>query len=242
MMSHMDITTNRKEDTMDRIEAQIDTQLAELWSEANALHSRKDGVLLSLGYKFGTVYYQTKSRRAIREPISEILELARQAVKNDTLRTFELRSVVESLADLDEIDAAIEANKAEAAPLQKKFNDAPWSRFFLVPDGHIHSSMNCSSCRITTAFSWLPTLSGLTEKDAVEAHGPNLCTFCFPSAPVEWTVGEKKEEDDKCPGSGTYDHTNFHQTSYTGSGQAECNHCHQRVGVTTSHKIRKHKA
>ena len=71
-----------------------------------------------------------------------------------------------------------------------------WSRFFLVPAGHIHSSMDCSSCnrgRTSTAFSWLPELSGLTEADAVAAHGSHLCTVCFPTAPVEWhhTKGAK---------------------------------------------------
>ena len=44
----------------------------------------------------------------------------------------------------------------------------------------------------TTSFSWLPTLSGLSEADAVEAHGAILCTVCFPSAPVEWTGGVAK--------------------------------------------------
>lgn len=64
-----------------------------------------------------------------------------------------------------------------------------WSRFFLVNAGHIHRSMSCSSCnkgRSATVFSWLPELSGLTEADAVAAHGAHLCTVCFPTAPTEW--------------------------------------------------------
>lgn len=68
-----------------------------------------------------------------------------------------------------------------------------WSRFFLVTSsaGHIHSSMNCSSCRPTTTYGWLPQLSGKDEAAAVADCGPTLCTVCFPSAPVDWTAGKK---------------------------------------------------
>jgi GNAT superfamily N-acetyltransferase len=82
-----------------------------------------------------------------------------------------------------------------------------WSRFFLVPDGHIHSSMQCHSCHPTTQFSWLPHLSGKTEGEAVEAHGPHLCTHCFKSAPTEWKrnpaetrAEEKKQSGEYCEG------------------------------------------
>ena len=71
-----------------------------------------------------------------------------------------------------------------------------WSRFFLVPAGHIHRSMSCSSCnkgRSATVFSWLTDLSGLGEADAVAAHGAHLCTVCFPTAPVEWHHKEGSE-------------------------------------------------
>ena len=58
--------------------------------------------------------------------------------------------------------------------------------------------MHCPTCNRQTSeptrFAWLPELSGLTERDAVEAHGAILCTVCFPSAPVEWTGGISKAE------------------------------------------------
>lgn len=82
-----------------------------------------------------------------------------------------------------------------------------WSRFFLVPDGHIHSSMACHSCRPTTQFGWLPHLSGKSEEEAVNEHGPHLCTHCFPSAPVEWKqdpaetrAKEKQQSGETCAG------------------------------------------
>ena len=66
-----------------------------------------------------------------------------------------------------------------------------WARFFLVQNtnGHIHSSMSCSTCTFTTQFGWLTDMSALTEADAVAAHGERLCTVCFPSAPSNWTEG-----------------------------------------------------
>lgn len=67
-----------------------------------------------------------------------------------------------------------------------------WSRFFLVTSsaGHVHSSMQCSSCRPTTRYGWLPELSGKTEAQAVDELGPALCSVCFPSAPVEMVGGK----------------------------------------------------
>tara|TARA_B100001996_G_C18667665_1_gene595461 strand:+ start:2206 stop:3036 length:831 start_codon:yes stop_codon:yes gene_type:complete len=70
-----------------------------------------------------------------------------------------------------------------------------WSRFFGVAGGHIHSSMDCSTCnrwtyksgQTQTAFVWLTELSGLTQDDAVAKYGATLCSRCFPEAPVENT-------------------------------------------------------
>lgn len=67
-----------------------------------------------------------------------------------------------------------------------------WSRFFLVTssNGHVHSSMHCSTCRPTTTYGWLPELSGSTEAEAVADLGSNLCSVCFPTAPVEHQGGK----------------------------------------------------
>lgn len=74
-----------------------------------------------------------------------------------------------------------------------------WSRFFLVTNsnGHIHSSMGCSTCRPSTNYAFLVEMSGMSEAEAVEAQGPVLCSKCFPSAPVEWVVGKQTKEQRK---------------------------------------------
>ena len=89
----------------------------------------------------------------------------------------------------EEARERVEAANAALIEADKEYEG--WTRFFLVPGGHIHSTRSCSSCNkrgAITSFSWLPELSGLTEADAVTAHGSVLCTVCFPSAPVEWTT------------------------------------------------------
>jgi 8-oxo-dGTP pyrophosphatase MutT (NUDIX family)/GNAT superfamily N-acetyltransferase len=108
-------------------------------------------------------------------------------------------------------DSAGEDAKTEQGHISRYDNEfhkrGGWSRFFLVPDGHIHSSTACHSCRPTTPFSWLPNLSGKSEGEAVEQHGPHLCTHCFKSAPTEWKrdpaetrAEEKKRSGEYCAG------------------------------------------
>lgn len=120
---------------------------------------------------------------------SETLDMARAAVANGGPNHFRLADALKYHAEYtsawtiahDEFE--IESAKYEG-----------WSRFFLVLNngGHIHSSMGCHTCYVDTDFAWLPELSGLTEIEAVEAHGEILCSVCYPSAPVEWTSGTSK--------------------------------------------------
>lgn len=124
-----------------------------------------------------------------------------------------------------------------------------WARFFLVTssDGHIHRSLNCSTCRPQTRYDWLVDLSGLTEADAVKAHGALLCTVCYPSAPVEWTNGREVEAAAKaamsCPGSGTYDYAEEGaRFGFAAGNGAVCNHCDEWVGGTPTRKLRRHPA
>lgn len=114
-----------------------------------------------------------------------------------------------------------------------------WLRFFLVPGGHIHRSRGCSSLRITTRIGWLPNLSGETEAEAVAEHGAMLCTKCFPSAPVEWTIG-KPTDPDACTGSGKRPVEGTIVRRYP-STYAECTGCGVPQVYTMSGVIKKHK-
>lgn len=113
-----------------------------------------------------------------------------------------------------------------------------WSRFFMVPGGHIHRSTACHSLHISTQISWLPELSGESEAEAVSAYGTVLCTHCFPSAPVEWTTKAPKPADpNECPGSRKYvPGANMRLCSPRGT----CPECGQTVSVTSRGNARKH--
>jgi hypothetical protein len=117
-----------------------------------------------------------------------------------------------------------------------------WSRFFLVTGGHIHSSTGCHTLYPTTRIGWLPALSGETEAEAVAAHGAMLCTVCFPSAPVEWTDGRKGDEDQYCAGGGTWDYpAETARKGYCSGNYGVCNHCGEKITISSTGKMRKHK-
>ncbi|QFG09232.1 hypothetical protein SEA_EFRA2_41 [Mycobacterium phage Efra2] len=137
--------------------------------------------------------------------------------------------------------AAVAAKVAadEAIDAHEAANYKGWLRFFLVPGGHIHRSRGCSSLRITTRIGWLPNLSGETEAEAVAEHGAMLCTKCFPSAPVEWTIG-KPADPDACPGSGKRPVEGTIVRRYR-SSYAECTGCGVQQVYTMSGVMKKHK-
>ena len=224
---------------------EVDEQLANLWSDANGLYNRLATTKLSLARALGIrPEYVTKTRREVRQSIEELLVLAEIALADEETPAWTRRDIEQPITTRNETLAKLKINRDEAKPMEARFEREGWSRFFLVNNtgGHIHSSMHCSTCHPTTSFSWLPTLSGLTEEDAVKEHGTILCSVCFPSAPVEWTVGHQKDTSNECPGSRSYDYDEgtWHQTSYTGTGHATCRHCGQSIGTSKQRKMRRH--
>lgn len=123
--------------------------------------------------------WTTESRALTR--VAQYGEVIRKAEEQG--RTY----TVDQYSDLL-VKAQAEAaeSREQAEPLEAEYNASPWSRFFLVTNqnGHVHSSMHCSTTYPTTQWAWLPSLSGLTEDDAVAEYGEKMCTVCFPSAPA----------------------------------------------------------
>lgn len=72
--------------------------------------------------------------------------------------------------------------------LERTYRDrGSWNRAYLVPDGHLHKSMNCSTCNkgeTPTKFQFMTDYSGENEKQIVQAAGYRACTTCYPTAPV----------------------------------------------------------
>lgn len=138
--------------------------------------------------------------------------------------------------------------KTEVDEMNKKYEG--WNRYFIVPGGHIHSSMNCHTCNKNwnnpTQFGWLPELSGKSDETAVKEQGALLCTACFPEAPTEWTNQKEQEAAEKaaseCKGSRTWEYDpKTARKGYVSGNYGMCNHCGQRVTLTAANKLRGHK-
>lgn len=78
--------------------------------------------------------------------------------------------------------------REEMADCHAVWLDHRWTRAFLVTNtgGHVHSSMDCSTCFDSTRYEWLTGYSGADEDEIVKAAGEIACTVCYPSAPSEY--------------------------------------------------------
>lgn len=85
-------------------------------------------------------------------------------------------------------------------PLNNEFTRrGGWKRYYVVPKGHVHREMTCSTCHPTTVFGWLTELSACDEIAMVEVHGDLACAVCFPEvqthpAFIASTVARKTRE------------------------------------------------
>lgn len=196
---------------------ETDTALAALWHEVTEVEQRIGYATSTLLHLAGARYYYRGSRRVTDMTVEVAIEiLTAEAARVEPYREAHKRPAESdgyvgidwaewhgavAPYDLDKIEPAI-AKRAELFAQLDELHvriDAleatytGWSRFFLVTSsaGHVHSSTHCSTCRPTTAFGWLPELSGKSEATAVAELGPTLCSVCYPSAPVDWTTGKK---------------------------------------------------
>ena len=179
---------------------QTDTKLAELSGKMNTLEIEASSAFRSLSAL--TVDKENHQMAMRRRTTSEIISQAEALISGeDGSREQNLiRSrVTKYLEAFQDASGKLYALRSEALPLEETFEEHRWSRFFLVTSsqGHVHSSMDCSTCFESTQYGWLPTLSGLTEADAVVQEGSILCSVCFPSAPSEWTTGISKTQAER---------------------------------------------
>lgn len=96
--------------------------------------------------------------------------------------------------DSQEISAEIDELREKFKPLADEYLRRPWTRYYHVTNnnGHIHNSVDCSSCFATTAYSWRTDLSGMTEEEVVAAEAYNACSVCMPIAPAEQKEARKR--------------------------------------------------
>lgn len=189
-------------------------------------------------------------------PTHHMAKLLREIAKNPKFR---------GVKDPEEIADSLERARKDVDDSYEQYRELEsrytgWPRFFTTkgPNGHIHSSMNCSTCNkmgTRTDFSWQPELSGLRESDAVAKLGPAMCTTCFPSAPTNWTNGKIGQSPEVmaasgiCPGSGSskYDESTLNEYELYKRGMkvtdryVDCPECGQQFMLTAKGVIRKHK-
>jgi len=86
----------------------------------------------------------------------------------------------------------IEVATEELADVQMQIDElnaqyTGWQRYYHVTNanGHVHTSMHCSSCFPDTQFAWRTDLSGFTMEEVVDREAYNACTVCLPIAPAE---------------------------------------------------------
>jgi hypothetical protein len=111
-----------------------------------------------------------------------------------------------------ELDEAMVQAQQEIARLERivehtatVYGRSRWTRFYVVPGGHVHSSTSCHTCYPTTMFVFVPQYSGMPHSEMVELAGERACTVCFPDAPVAtrtrptsvWTPEELAEREAK---------------------------------------------
>jgi len=232
--------------TLHQFAVEVDTEIVRIYDELWKLHNFADICFERIRYAVPT---RIERGDGWRSPIEYFI-----VTKDGKDTTYELETVRTFLAEgkfdarwgedvkikdaLDKYDALVVECKARYAELREWTDKyTGWSRFYLVSGGHIHASMDCSTCnngKSATNFIWLPQLSGLTEADAVASEGAFLCTVCFPSAPVEFTNGhdlaEQARLSKRCEGSGVYAHDGNHR----------CKVCNEWVSILRSGRYRAH--
>lgn len=168
----------------DQSPAEIDSQLAEILKARYAAEDRQARVLSTLHSLVGDrkVYSWARGQRqgAWQLSTAEVINKAYEARYTDSRIGREVTFFEETVAKLVGLGQ-------EAQPLNAEFDRrGGWTRAYLVDNdnGHVHRSMSCSSCYVTTRFHWVVDLSGHDEAEIVSAAGERACTVCYPSAPV----------------------------------------------------------
>lgn len=176
--------------------AEVDAELARLYTVLDGAEASIEQLhdMARKVYAEQVLEYRIRyGRRGAEFPAEATREAAMEYVRGldleGPLGNYAGSRVGRFLAKVDELSDQASVTRSEIARQEKKYTG--WSRFFLVTSssGHVHSSMTCHTCRPTTAYGWVPQLSGKTEAEAVALLGETLCSVCYPSAPVAWQGG-----------------------------------------------------
>jgi hypothetical protein len=154
---------------------EIDTEIARIWGDIDRLDGRIQATRVSLArvHSFG--------------PAKGSLVYPEGGQERERM-----------LQDLEALKAARRALEEEYAPYDREyFVRGCWNRYFLVnnANGHVHSSMGCSTCFATTTYTWLVSLAAQPVAEMIEEWGEKACTVCFPDAPTHPRFHQPSRQD-----------------------------------------------
>lgn len=224
---------------------EIDTKLAEIYKRRQDVQNRIRSTVNSAHRTVGDKQDRWAKGQPWGMTHEHALGLCReQAATAEPRQPWDIYAynAVDVIAAYDAALADMAALDGEDDALEAEYGRRPWSRFFLVTSsngGHIHRDMHCSTCRPTTTYGWLPELSGKDEAAAVASEGTILCSVCFPTAPVAWTLG--KTPEGRCSGGGQAPAGEV-DYRYARGPFAKCSGCGMNQTVTQAGLIKQHKA
>lgn len=138
------------------------------------------------------LYYARADAYAHIERLEAEITRYRKYIARESHMPYRVSDYEKQIAQFEEKIAGRRAEitdlRAQMAPLEAEYQRrGRWTRAFLVSGGHLHNTMDCSTCNREgkmTRFAWMTDYSGASEEQIVEAAGDRACTVCHPSAPV----------------------------------------------------------
>ena len=171
-------------DLSDQTPVDIDTKLAKLYTERARTAASVDNAVTGVLAVVQPYHWGRKKAMTNKEALDE----ANRQIE-DTATASHVVSILNGyLAHVHSGNEKVDMVDADIDSLDTEFKRrGGWTRAFLVNNvnGHVHRSMNCSTCYDTTQYVWMTDYSGGTEEAVVEDGGDRICTVCYPSAPVE---------------------------------------------------------
>lgn len=166
---------------------EVDTELARLYEEEVIIQQHilmaEQGLHHAAGHRRANF-----GQGAWSGTLDDAITKAEHLAETDT--TYVGKDALKTLARMAAAENALTDNHNKANVYHAEFNRrGGWTRAFLVANGngHVHSSMGCSTCNHrgqATRFNWLPEFSGMDEGAIITAAGWRACTTCYPTAPI----------------------------------------------------------
>jgi len=170
-----------------------DEATAAAFAELSKWTGYRNGLVKGLHRDLGhqpTVRYGSTYRQSVEDTLAEAEAfVARDEATLDRAKgeAMTYHRLNDTLALWAKYGAKVEELTLALAALDAEYTG--WTRAFLVTNsnGHVHSSMNCSTCNRNgkaTTFAWVTDFSDHDEAQIVAAAGWRACTVCYPTAPV----------------------------------------------------------